>query len=106
MSKSFFDDIEGEFELDPEELAWLFAVKWWMYATPRYGYGVPNAEAIRRVLLDLAKEVLNDSRGGVVATRGRFLAHQHENSDGVDIYLNIGVVWPQGMRDDEFGERL
>lgn len=104
MSDTFVEDIDGEWELTPEQLAFIFFENGWKYATPTLGYGSPDAGKIRQLLIELANHIFQEGRAGVMASRGRFLAIRHEDSMSVDLYLNVGYFWPEGHRDDAFGE--
>lgn len=102
----YIDEIDGEWELDPEQLASIFHSQGWEFATPTLGYGPPSPDVIVKLLVELANYIFEDGRPSVMANRGRFLAIRHEDSMSVDLYLNVGYFWPSGLRDDEFGEDL
>jgi hypothetical protein len=99
---SFYD---GNWDLEPNELAALFALKEWPYGSSKEGVS-PTAEQIRQLLSELVAEVSADGRPGVVANRGRLLAMKHSELDSsIDVYLNIGFVWDRAkMDEDEFDE--
>jgi hypothetical protein len=93
--------VEGEYELTPNEIATLFALKNWPYATRTLGYGVPDPDKIHQLFVEMTEHVLKDGRPGVLTRRGRFLAMRHEDTNSVDLYLNVGYVWPEGLVEDE-----
>src|SRR5687767_4004607 len=65
--------MNGEWSLTPEELATIFAIKGWTFASEAVGYGVPTADGLARMINGLVNAVATDARGGSYATLGRFL---------------------------------
>lgn len=101
---SFYD---GNWELEPNELAALFALKQWTYASSEDGTESPSEGQLRQMLSELVAEVSADGRSGVMANRGRFLAVKHSELDGsVDVYLQIGFVWDKKETDQEEFDEL
>lgn len=88
--------ISGEWELTPNDLAYIFSKMAWMYATPTLGYGIPDAAQIEKLFTELRKEaeylgeVLGDETA--LVNRGRFLAVKEPGIGCVDLYLNVGYM--------------
>lgn len=97
---------EGNWDLAPHELAALFALKEWPYASSEKGQS-PSADQLQQMISELVAEVSADGRPGVVANRGRLLAMKHSDLDSsVDVYLNIGFVWDKKNVDEEEFDEL
>jgi hypothetical protein len=89
--------ISGEWELAPRELENIFLFKGWTYGTPTLGYGVPSADKIERLFIELRREAeeLFQELGGddaALVARGRFLAVREPDVNAVDLYLQIGYM--------------
>jgi hypothetical protein len=87
--------ISGEWELTPRELEDIFDVKGWMYATATLGYGVPNADNIEQLFIELRQEVEKlaeefDGEEPVFVGSGRFLAVKEPGEGSIDLYLQVG----------------
>lgn len=100
---SFYD---GDWSLELNELAALFAFKEWVYASSEDGTDTPRVEELRQMLSELVAEVSADGRPGVMANRGRLLAVKHSELDSsVDVYLSLGFVWDkENVDEEEFDE--
>ncbi|MEU7863441.1 hypothetical protein [Nonomuraea sp. NPDC049141] len=88
--------INGEWDLTPDELALIFAIKGWQYANSEFGYGAPSADSIASVLNALVNMCTDDGAKGSYATIGRFLVvKDNDLPNSYDIYLRVGYVWDE-----------
>ncbi|MEO3862644.1 hypothetical protein [Acrocarpospora sp. B8E8] len=83
--------LTGEWELDPEELAGLFAAKGWVYLT-QDGLIIPNANYIENMLAGLVNEALNTKRDEVQGSRF-MIFKDPELPNSYDLWLNVGFIW-------------
>lgn len=95
---------DDEWELSLREIAALFALKGWQFASPELGYGIPGEDHISNLFRSLVKDIREDGRPSVMSSRGRFMAIRDANTPGsIDMYLNVGFVWDDSpiITDDE-----
>ncbi|GII83350.1 hypothetical protein Ssi03_13400 [Sphaerisporangium siamense] len=91
--------LDGEWELDPQELAALFKAKGWCYSTSE-GLIIPNARGVENQLATLIKEAL-DRRCDEVQG-GRFLVWKDPDlPHAYDLFLNIGFIWDENALDED-----
>jgi hypothetical protein len=83
--------IEGEWQLNPSELAALFKVKSWAFLTSR-GIVTPTDQDIEQLLTQLISDVATTDHDMI--QRARFLIWKAPELPGsYDLWLNIGYIW-------------
>ncbi|WP_431911616.1 hypothetical protein [Nonomuraea jabiensis] len=95
--------IEGEWELNPRDLAALFASKGWCYHTDK-GLSVPTEADIEAIIGRLVKEVLEDPEA-IGIQGGRLMVWKdHELRNSYDIFVQVGFIWDEEALGDDAEE--
>jgi hypothetical protein len=89
-------NVEGEWELNPEEIAAIFRTKGWCYHFTDGGPKLrePNPAEVEAMLSRLVKEALSKDEDVLGVQGGRFMVWRDPELPGsVGLYLGIGFVW-------------